>query len=401
MLDPVRTGNGTPSKRQRGGARIGAVCTALVVTVTATAQAAPPPPDTPRTNAFKATTPEEAHRWQEESRNRLFELLKIEPLRRQLRPDPLGPSTLPLGLRQFYGIDTEHYHFTSLAFRVTPRRLGMAVITIPHGEGPFPAVVCVHGHQSSRDSVHSHASNYKGFASVLAESGYVTISADVGQHDLVEPQHTLMGEWVWTLMRAVDILQSLEQVDPERLAVAGLSLGGELAMWLAALDLRISAAVVAGWLASTEDLQRGTHCPCWNFEGFTDAVDFPDVFALIAPRPLLLQHGERDPEFSFAEGLAAYQRIETRYDVLGAKEQLKIQVHPGGHVFEPAEAKLFLDRVLAVESRSPVTSQPAEETSPEDTGPPFWLFLALGAISVGSLGYALLLRRRLRNSKAG
>jgi dienelactone hydrolase len=367
---------------------------ALVVAAPAVVHATPPPPDIPRTHAFKATTPEEAHRWQEESRRRLFELLKIETLRKQLRPDPLGPSTLPLAYRQYYGIDTGHYHFTSFAFRVTPNRLGMAVVSIPHGEGPFPAVVCVHGHHSNRDSVHSRASNYQGFASVLAESGYVTISADVGQHELFEPQHTLMGEWIWTLMRAVDVLQSMDRVDPTRLAVAGLSLGGELAMWLAALDLRIRAAVVAGWLASTDDLERGTHCPCWNFEGFTDAFDFPDVFTLIAPRPLLLQHGERDPEFSFTEGLTTYQRIEAGYEVRGSKERLQLQVHPGGHVFEPTEAKLFLDTVLNVE---PTGREAISNRLPEDASPPFWLFFALGAISIVSLSHSLLLHRRLHS----
>lgn len=41
---------------------------------------------------------------------------------------------------------------------------------------------------------------YKGFAAALAESGFVTIAVDVGQHEVYEQGRTLMGERLWDLM---------------------------------------------------------------------------------------------------------------------------------------------------------------------------------------------------------
>lgn len=52
-----------------------------------------------------------------------------------------------------------------------------------------------------------------------------------------------MAERLWDLMRCVDYLQSMPQVDDSRIGCAGLSLGGEMAMWLGAMDERIAATV--------------------------------------------------------------------------------------------------------------------------------------------------------------
>ena len=77
---------------------------------------------------------------------------------------------------------------------------------------------------------------YKGFAAELAKSGYVTISTLVSQHEVYEKGRTLMGERLWDLMRCVSYLESLPKVDKLRIGCGGLSLGGEMTMWLAAMD---------------------------------------------------------------------------------------------------------------------------------------------------------------------
>ena len=64
-----------------------------------------------------------------------------------------------------------------------------------------------------------------------------------------------MGERLWDLMRCVSYLETLPNVDKSRIGCGGLSLGGEMAMWLAAMDTRIAAADSSGWLTTMDHLE--------------------------------------------------------------------------------------------------------------------------------------------------
>ncbi len=74
----------------------------------------------------------------------------------------------------------------------------------------------------------------KFFGTILAKRGYVTVSTTVSQHEVYEEGRLLMGERLWDLIRCVDYLESMPEVDRSRIGCAGLSLGGEMAMWLGA-----------------------------------------------------------------------------------------------------------------------------------------------------------------------
>ena len=168
-------------------------------------------------------------------------------------------------------------------------------------------MVCIGGHGSNKFSVYTDGKAfgprpadtsdggpiYKGFASELAKSGYVTISTCVSQHHVYEKGRTLMGERLWDLMRCVSYLESLPNVDKSRIGCGGLSLGGEMTMWLAAMDPRMTAADSSGWLTKMDQLESN-HCMCWKFDGLRELVDWADIFAMIAPRPLECQNGRKE-----------------------------------------------------------------------------------------------------------
>jgi len=84
----------------------------------------------------------------------------------------------------------------------------------------FRRFVCIHGHGGDRYATYNPESIYKGFATELARRGYVTIAADVGQHQVYEQGRTLMGERLWDLMRCVDLLVSRPEVDKTRIGCA-------------------------------------------------------------------------------------------------------------------------------------------------------------------------------------
>ena len=118
-----------------------------------------------------------------------------------------------------------------------------------------------------------------------------------------------MGERLWDLMRCVDYLRSRADVDPARIGCAGLSLGGEMAMWLGAMDPRVTATVSAGVLTFMDQMELN-HFMCWKFDCLRELVDFPDVYALIAPRPLQCQNGRQEPPTQVTPELARRALLE-------------------------------------------------------------------------------------------
>jgi dienelactone hydrolase len=269
----------------------------------------------------------------------LLALLQLDDLLQA--PPGLLPKVLSSIPREGY---TEH----EIELQATPTRRFTARMTMPDGKGPFPAVVCIHGHGGTRASPYDAATVYRGFATELAKQGFVTIACDVGQHQVMESGRTLMGERFWDLRRCVDYLQTRGEVDQQRIGCGGLSLGGEMAMWLGALDERIAATVSCGFLTTMDQLEQG-HCPCWKFDGLRQLVDWADVYALVAPRGLQCQNGLFEPPTDFCVPLArrAMAEIGRTYADRGAPLGCDLHVHAGGHVVDVPALVAFLQQQLA------------------------------------------------------
>ncbi|MBL7699592.1 MAG: acetylxylan esterase, partial [Chitinophagaceae bacterium] len=205
--------------------------------------------------------------WQSGLRDSLINVLKLGDLLRNRDKIEFKPVVLR----------TENkgaYILKQIEFNSTPGRRVKVIVTIPAKKsGKFPAVVSIHGHGGLERTVYDTSNEYKGFARHLAERNYVTIAPFVSQHEVYEKDQLLMGERLFDCIRAVDFLQTLPQVDTSRIGAAGLSLGGEMVMWLAGMDTRIKAAVSAGFLTTMDNLEEG-HCLCWKFPGLRDLADF-------------------------------------------------------------------------------------------------------------------------------
>ena len=277
-----------------------------------------------RTMRYVSRLKQKAIAWQRELRRKFFGLLKL---------DDLLKMKIPLAPRLLASEERPGYIFQEIELNSTPTRRIKAVVTLPRpGIPPYPAVVCIHGHGGSRYVVYDKTNVYKGFAAALAESGYATIAVDVGQHEVYESGRTLMGERLWDVRRAVDYLESIPEVDRKAIGCAGLSLGGEMAMWLAAMDERIAACVSSGFLTVMDQMEHD-HCMCWKFDGLRELVDFADIYSLIAPRPLQCQNGLAEAPFMFVVPLArrAMKEVRLIYSDLGKTENVSLAVHRGEH----------------------------------------------------------------------
>ena len=317
------------------------------------------PANAQRAMRFHAATPREAVRWQNEAREKLFELMMggVKPQRVPLDAKILQRIEVPAG-----GYTLEEVSLQSL-----PDRRVHAWLAVPRNPpGKVGALLALHGHGGTGgETVRGEGLYWYGRA--LAEMGCVVISPDIGQHELQHTNWTPMGERTWDALRCLDYLESRPEVDPARLAVAGLSLGGETTMYVAALDERIQAACSSGWLTTVANMKNG-HCPCWNSPGLEEQFDFADIFACVAPRPLVLEIGEKERApggFPVEIARGAFAEIRYAYRVFTAETNAFLDIHSGGHVFHgehfwnPLQQKIGAARRRAVENPSaPKTDKP-------------------------------------------
>lgn len=164
--------------------------------------------------------------------------------------------------------------------------------------GRAPAVVFTYGHGSSKSAWSYH---YAGM--LYAKLGIIALAIDpIGEeerhatgrmgsraHDNATADQRaaaagrlMMGKLVFDTMRGVDLLAAREDVDMRRVGVAGYSLGGAKACWMAALETRLRAALVCGW--AYDDIVLPTKsCTRASFTMMRERIDWPAFIRLAAP----------------------------------------------------------------------------------------------------------------------
>jgi dienelactone hydrolase len=162
-------------------------------------------------------------------------------------------------------------------------------------------------------------------------------------------------------MRGIDLLQSLPQVDGQRIGVIGHSLGGHNAMFLAAFDPRVKVVVSScGWTPFAD--YYGGNLAGWTSPRYMPRLkdvyhldvkavpfDFYEVAAAIAPRPFFSNSPLRDSNFDVKGVRKAEPQVRKVYQLLGAPDAFRV-AHPDcAHDFPPEvreEAYRFIDAAL-------------------------------------------------------
>lgn len=283
-----------------------------------------------------SATAESLSSWQQTLRNRLKVLLRLPDT---LPSVPLNP-TVESEKEEQDGTTTRILTISAYSGRPIRLRVQTPKAAVP---GSLPGIICIGGHGSSLDTPFEDP-RYKQFATHLASRGALAVSVDLSRHETLDSNTTLMGERLLDACRAVDFLLSLPEVNRNRIGCAGLSLGGEMAMWLGAMDERIQAVCAMGFLTWMNQMERN-HCMCWKVDGLREVCDFPDIYALIAPRPLLLQLGEKEPleQFNIIQGQSAFRELRRAWDIAGQAQNVALRIHPGEHEVDlPSLLSFFL-----------------------------------------------------------
>lgn len=145
------------------------------------------------------------------------------------------------------------------------------------------------------------------------------------------------------LSRGIDYLQSVKGVDPDRIGIMGISGGGQMALYTAALDLRVKAAIVSGYINSFRASALGMHhCICNFMPGLAADLDMADLGALVAPRALLVESGTKDPIFPIDATRAALRKIRKAYKIFGVADRVDEDIFEGDHQWSGRKMESFL-----------------------------------------------------------
>jgi hypothetical protein len=113
-------------------------------------------------------------------------------------------------------------------------------------------------------------------------------------------------------------------VDPARIGCQGISMGGYRAMFLTALDPRIKAGCIVGFMSTVRPMIHhhvDTHSWVHYLPALHRYLDWPDVASLAAPRSLLVLQCARDGLFP-PEGMKeSVEKIAVVFEHAGAKEK--------------------------------------------------------------------------------
>lgn len=146
---------------------------------------------------------------------------------------------------------------------------------------------------------------------------------------------------------AVDVLMTRPEVDSSRIGCMGNSYGGRTAMWLTIFEPRIKACVSSGAMNTFRERSlKLSSCAIQYLPGLLKYGDVPDLYGLIAPRPLQLQAGEHDTLITPDDRDRIERTVRTVYSELDAEAHFDYVLHPGGHLLVWELAEPFMCRHL-------------------------------------------------------
>jgi dienelactone hydrolase len=277
----------------------------------------------------------------QELRKRLLETAGVNP----------EQSGLGVDVREHGTIQMDGYRIVKLTYQSRPNLRVTANLFVPDAKGPFPAILNVHGHYPQGKLAEKVAARGHAFA----KEGFVVLSVDAigaGERGTVpgEFEHhgragvpllsigeTFLGAQVYDNMRAIDLLQSLDYVDSDKIGVTGASGGGNQTMWISALDPRVKVSVPVVSAGTFESYVTAGNCWCETLPGGLQVTEEWGVLGLIAPNPLLILTAHREKLVAFLpdEMLRAYADTRKIYSLYGTENKVSYQIIDQTHGYHP------------------------------------------------------------------
>lgn len=276
-----------------------------------------------------------------------------EDLRRLMGELP-SPSA-PISCKVLKTEETDSFYLERLVLELNGYEPVPALFTRPKGtDGPYPAVLFNHSHGNLFHLGKTELLDgceymlKRGYAYDLAEMGIAALCIDhmcfeerSGRTESYTYKKLLWDGyvmWAWMVfdsLRALDYLCLRGDVDTDRIATIGMSMGSVMAQWTAALDERIKVCVDLCCMTNFDELLRQNrldqHGIYYYVPGLHREFGVGDINALIAPRAHLSLAGTFDPHTPL-EGLKKDNEQLTRvYRDCGAPDNWRQRLYPVGH----------------------------------------------------------------------
>jgi dienelactone hydrolase len=300
----------------------------------------------------------------------------VEPYRKLFYDEVIGRFDQPLlppkvRTRQVY--DTPKYVGYEVVMDVFPDLFAYGVLLVPKDIQPGqrrPVVVCQHGLEGRPQDVLAGADPgekyYKGFASELADMGFITFAPQnlyifKDRFRTLQRKANLLGKTLFSLIvpqhqQIVDWLGTLPQVDPQRIAFYGLSYGGKSAMRIPPLVPKYCLSICSGdfneWIWKNASVGNSyTYMNTGEYEIFEfdlgNTFNYFEMAALIAPRPFMVERGHFDG--CSCDEMVAYEYAKVRFlyqAKLGIGDRTAIEWFPGPHKVNGVGTYAFLRKWL-------------------------------------------------------
>lgn len=319
---------------------------------------------------FQAGTRTEAEQWQRQLRAKLTELLGGFPQRTPITAHTLEKRDLTVYTRE------------KIFFESQPGNGVMLYLLLPaNSPAPHPTVICIPGHGRGVDDIVGIDENGKDrtgkpgyqhdFAIQAVEHGLAAVAiepmafghrrnritiAKGPSANACQPAagsallmgQTMIGWRVWDVVRTLDWIQTRPELDARRVGCMGISGGGTCTQFSSALDTRIKAAFVSGYLNTFRDsIMSVSHCIDNYVPGILNWAENYDVAGLVAPRHFFSEGGTRDPIFPVAATRESFMRVKKVYDVFDASDLAQQEIFDGVHEFHGVKGLPFLAKALA------------------------------------------------------
>ncbi len=214
---------------------------------------------------------------------------KRGPIREQtlraLGLDPM-PDRLPLDIRTGGVLERDGYRVERIYWQTWPRVWASGWLYLPNAiEGRAPAVLNPHG---PWENGACHPIVQARLIS-LAKLGYLALAVDACRLCDYAVGLTPLSVMTFNNLRALDLLAARNDVDRNRIGIAGASGGAQQAMYLLAVDDRLHAGVLAAMVSYFKRIPtvEDHPCPCNPVPGVMRFTDEPALCAVASPRALM------------------------------------------------------------------------------------------------------------------
>lgn len=265
---------------------------------------------------------------------------------------PNPAHRVPLDVREESREDADGYTRIKLTFQADRQHRVPAYLLMPDGlKGPTAAILCLHPtHVLGKSQICGLGGQPSRFyAHELAQRGFICLAPDYptfGDYGDVLPEYVSgTMQAIWDNVRAVDLLESLPEVDRDRIGVIGHSLGGHNALFTSVFDLRLRAVVTSCGFTSFADYYGGD-LTGWTSQRYMPRIatqygkdpvmmpfDFHEVIAAIAPRPIFVSAPVHDSNFAMKGVVKAINRARPVYNLFEDDAALRAEFPVCEHDF--------------------------------------------------------------------